>query len=45
MERAVQTVKTILKKSTDEYMALMSYRNVPLHNAYSPAQLSMGYKL
>ena len=44
VERAVQTMKMILK-SADEYLALMSYRNTPLHNGYSPAQLSMGRKL
>ena len=41
-ERAVQTVKNLLKKSDDKYLALMNYRNTPLHNGYSPAQLSMG---
>ena len=45
VERDVQIVKMILKKSTDEYMALMSYKNIPLHNGYSPVQLSMGRKL
>ena len=42
VERAVQTMKMILKESGDEHMALMSYRNTTLHNGYSPAQLSMG---
>ncbi|XP_014668932.1 PREDICTED: uncharacterized protein K02A2.6-like [Priapulus caudatus] len=44
-ERAVQTVKSILNKCDDEYLALLNYRNTPLHNGYSPAQLSMGRKL
>ena len=45
VERAVQTMKMLLKKSADEYLALMGYRNTPLHYGYSPAQLSMGRKL
>ena len=45
VERAVQTMKMILKKSMDEYVALLSYRNTQLHNGYSPAQLSMSRKL
>ena len=34
-----------MKKSGDEYLALLNYRDTPLHNGYSPAQLSMGRKL
>ena len=45
VERAVQTMKTILNKCDDEYLALLTYRNTPLHNGYSPAQLNMGRKL
>ena len=45
VKRAVQTTKIILKKSTDEYVTLLRYRNNPLHNGYSPAQLSMSRKL
>lgn len=44
-ERAVQTIKSILNKCDDEYLALLTYRNTPLHNGYSPAQLNMGRKL
>ena len=44
-ERAVETVKGILDKCNDEYLALMVYRDTPLHNGYSPAQLSMGRRL
>ena len=44
-ERAVQTVKSILNKCDDEYLALLTYRNTPLHNGYSPSQLSMGRSL
>ena len=45
VERTVQTMKAKLNKCDDEYFALLSYRDTPLHNGYSPAQLSMGRKL
>ena len=45
VERAVQTKKTVLNKSSDEYLALLNYRDTPLHHGHSPAQLSMGQKL
>ena len=38
---AVQTVKRLLKKADDPYMALLAYHNTPLHMGYSPAQLLM----
>ena len=44
VERAVQTMKMVLNKSSDEYLALLNYRDTPLHYGYSPAQLSMGRK-
>ena len=44
-ERAVQTVKRLLKKADDPYMALLAYRNTPLHIGYSPAQLLMSRRL
>ena len=44
-EKAVQTVKSLLKKSTDPYLALLSYRSTPLQNGFSPAELLMGRKL
>ena len=45
VERAVQAMKMILKKSDDEYLALLTCRETPLHHGYSPAQLSMGRRL
>lgn len=44
-ERAVQNIKSILNKCKDEYAALLNYRNTPLQNGFSPAQLSMGRRL
>lgn len=44
-ERAVQTVKCLLKKAIDPYMALLTYRATPLANGYSPAELLMSRRL
>ena len=45
-ERGVQTIKNLLKKSDDPYLALLIYRSTPLPNAtYSPAELLMSRKL
>ena len=41
-ERAVGTVKNLLKKSGDPYKALLAYRSTPLQMGYSPSQLLMG---
>jgi transposase InsO family protein len=44
IERAVKTMKSLLKKSKDPYIALMAYRDTPLENGYSPAELLFGKK-
>lgn len=44
-ERAVRTVKHLLKKATDPYTALLLYRATPQHNGLSPSELLMGRKL
>ncbi|KAL0150323.1 hypothetical protein M9458_054431, partial [Cirrhinus mrigala] len=44
-ERAVQTVKCLWKKDTDQTRALLAYRATPLEHGYSPAQLLMGRNL
>lgn len=38
----MKTVKSLLKKSGDPYLALLAYRVTPLSNGYSPSQLLMG---
>ena len=44
-ERAVKTVKCLLKKEADPYLALLSYRAAQLQVGYSPSELLMGRKL
>ena len=44
-ERAVQTVKNLLKKEGDLYLALLSYRSTPLKCGFSPSELLMARKL
>ena len=39
------TLKILLTKSNDLYVALMSYRSTPLENGYSPSELILGRKL
>ena len=45
VERAVQTVKNLLKKTSDPYKALMAYRATTLESGLSPAELLMGRKI
>ena len=40
-ERAVGTIKALLKKNNDPYLALLAYRPTPLEIGYSPAELLM----
>ena len=45
-ERAVKTVKKLLKETSDQYLALLSYRSTPLPwCGLSPAELSQGRRL
>ncbi len=44
-ERAVTTIKNLLKKSSDPYLALMAYCSTPLANGYSPTELLTGRKI
>ncbi|RXN35784.1 Transposon Ty3-G Gag-Pol poly [Labeo rohita] len=44
-ERAVRTVKTLLRKGEDPHKALMAYRATPLTSGASPAQLLMGQNI
>ena len=44
-ERAVATVKSLLNKSVDPYLALLTYRSTPLPNGYSPSELLMSHVL
>lgn len=41
----VRTVKNLLEKSDDPYLALLSYRDTPGPSGFSPAQLLMGRNL
>ena len=44
-ERAVQTVKNLMKKDGDPYLAMLSYRSTPLKCGFSPSELLMSRKL
>ena len=44
-ERAVKTIKKLIKKAADPYLALLTYRSTPLQNGYSPAELLMNRRL
>ncbi|XP_037573060.1 uncharacterized protein K02A2.6-like [Dermacentor silvarum] len=45
VERMVRTVKDLLRKADDPYLALLAYRDSPGVNRVSPAQLLMGWRL
>ena len=44
-ERAVRTVKELLVKNKDPYLAMLAYRSTPLENGYSPTELLMGRRI
>jgi len=44
-ERAVKTVKGLLQKASDPYLAMLAYRATPLAVGYTPSELLMGRKL
>lgn len=44
-ESGVKTVKRLLKKERDPYLALLAYRSTPLRNGYSPSELLMNRRL
>ena len=45
VERAIRTVKSMLRKNEDIFSALVTYRSTPLQNGYSPSELLMGRRL
>ncbi len=44
-ERAVKTIKTLLKKNPDPYRALLTYRVTPLLHGPLPTEMLMGRRL
>uniref|UniRef100_A0A0L8HA74 Integrase catalytic domain-containing protein n=1 Tax=Octopus bimaculoides TaxID=37653 RepID=A0A0L8HA74_OCTBM len=44
-EHAAQTVKNLLKKASDPYIAMLNYCSTPLQHGKSPAELLMNRKL
>lgn len=45
VERVVKTVKSLLSKEKDPYLAMLSYRETPMHIGYSSAELLMSRRL
>ena len=45
IERLVGTIKDMVKKADDPYLALLAYNTMPLYNGFSPVELLMGRKL
>ena len=47
VERTIQTIKNIIKKSKDQdiYIALLNYRTSPMKDLHSPAEILMGRKI
>ncbi|GFS11318.1 Pol polyprotein [Elysia marginata] len=41
-ERAVRTIKNLLRRASDPYIALLNYRATPLQQGRSPSELLMG---
>jgi len=44
-EKADRTVKNLLKKSQDPYMAMLTYQSSPLWNGFSPAEMLISRQL
>lgn len=44
-ERAVKTIKSLLKKTGDPYLAILAYRSTPLEVGFSPSELLMRRRL
>lgn len=44
-ERALGTIKGLLNKEKDPYLALLAYRSTPLHTGYSPSEMLMSRRL
>ena len=45
VQRAIRTVKGLLKKNDDSFLALLTYRSTALQTGLSPSELFMGRRL